>query len=182
MSTIEIHGAAADPGESSAWALCRAVRGSRPVLVALHPVHGDEHLWWPRAVGGARLLVAAAGGPCPCRVEVPPPVVHSGAMAHHRTGHGLGMRAGLLRAAWWSATGELPATWEPGEWWRPFGLRGKREAKGVPKGWHRVGEAGLYVDGAANALTAFPVTRRVDAAEAVLQAAALVALAAGGGG
>ncbi len=170
--------AAADPGESSAWAACAFTPGDRPRLLILHPVHGDEHLWWRRALEGARLIVDAYGQ-VPCRIEVPPATVHRGAgIASHGAGHGLGMRAGLLRAAWWQATpgGVLPQTWSPREWWGPFRLGKKRAVVGQPLGWHRVAEAGMYVDGAAEVLALVTASRRVDCAEAILMAASLAVL------
>lgn len=181
---------AADTGESSAWAVVEHDTG-RPRLVLLHEIHGAEHLWWPRAVEGAALAFKAARerqkeGPIRCAVEVPPPVVHRGHMAHHATGHGLGMRAGLLRAAWHAAAGDLAGTQEPGEWWEPWRamgllLKGKSVwPKGRPKpagwvdGYERVGQAGMYVEGAAEALRKVGSrARQVDCAESILQAGAL---------
>lgn len=174
-----IYAVAADVGSSAAFALVSLVNGERPRLVMLAPVYGDEHLWWPRAMDAAHAIALAlrddygqSAGAVPCRVEVPPAKVRGGPMAHHATGHGLGMRAGLLRAAWFNATGTLPETWEPREWWSPLGIRkGKSET-----GEERIAQAGLWVSGAKEALADIPTSRRVDAAEGILQSAALAIL------
>lgn len=168
---MTIYAAAGDVGKSAALALCSVNRGERPHLVAIVDVFGDESLWWKRALAAAVTVSGAVAHKPPCRIEVPPNVVRGGGMAHHRTGHGLGMRAGLLRAAWFAATGDLPETWTPSEWWAPFKL-GPKRGEGKFKGAHRIAEAAMFVGGCRELLAAIPEGRRVDAAEAVLSAAA----------
>lgn len=169
--------AAADPGESAAWALVESRPNARPLLRLLVEVHGAR--WNDLAFDGARQIVAMAGGPVPCAIEVPHATVHRGAgMAHHASGTGLGRRIGRLEAAWFAASGEWPAEVLPGsaegQWWRPFRLGKKREMPGRPLGWHRVAEASMFVEGAAARLALVgSAARRVDCAEAVLMAAAV---------
>ena len=182
--------AAADTGESSAWALVEWSGRGRPRLILVHEDHGAERLGWTRALEGAAVAHKAARefqpeGPIRCAVEVPPPVVHRGHMAHHATGHGLGMRAGLLRAAWERSAGVLAGTQTPAEWWEPWRVLGlvltgktRWPGKRPPPGWvdgaERMGQAEMYVEGAAGVLRQVGSrARAVDVAESILQAGAL---------
>ena len=182
---VRVISVGADPGESAAIAVGRGARGKRPVLLGLWQIHGSTDAAWFRradvAVGGLwDVLDAEAGIERPVvSLEGAVPVAR-GPFAHHASGWGLGFRAGVLFAMLREQLGVMPCVVLPSKagWWGPLTMGGKPLGPKRDGGQHRIGEAGLFCDGAAAALAGLDMgsdaakSRRVDAAEAVLIACA----------
>jgi hypothetical protein len=120
----------------------------------------------------ARELVAQhEGAEVVCTVEEPPPVSRRGALAgdHHgqRSWVGIGRRQGMMMAAMIVAGLPEPTLVAQGAWAGGLGLAPGKQGDGS----HRIREASLLVQGAAVRLHEIDEPRRIDVAEAILQAA-----------
>lgn len=172
-----------DPGESAAIAVVRGSRGKRPVLLGLWQIHGSTDAAWFRradvAVGALWDVLDAAedyeASHARVGLEGVVPVAR-GPFAHHASGWGLGFRAGVLFAMLREQLGVMPCVVLPSKagWWGPLTMGGKPLGPKRDGGQHRIGEAGLFCDGAGAALAGLDMgsdaakARRVDAAEAIL--------------
>jgi hypothetical protein len=187
-----------DPGESAAVAAVQSQRGKRPRLLGLWPIYASTPGPWLYRADAAmvacadlleRMAAEAEASDRPLsalripRVSIEGVVKAArGPFAHHASGWGLGFRAGQLHALAWMHLGTPPVvvlpTAKAGGWWGKLAISGKAIGKKLGDGQHRVREAGLFVEGAGEALAGLDTScaaaraRVVDSAEAILIAAA----------
>lgn len=185
-----IHAIGADPGAEGGLALVRLDVG-RPVLIGLWALRcstvTDAWTSCSQAVQAARKLLSAAEVES-CVVWVEQPGHEGGGKANPRnrvvTWDGLGWRRGMIMAALLDWDFPEPTSVQPGRWPGAYGKAGKgkrnlvgvgkKPAPGLPDGSHRIGEAGMMVEGAAGQLAALHGSAkiRIDCAEAILIAGA----------
>ena len=185
-----IHAIGADPGAEGGLALVRLDTG-RPLLLGLWTLRcstvTDAWASCSQAVQAARKLLTAGevGG---CAVWVEQPGHEGGGKGNVRnrvvTWDGLGWRRGVIMAALVDWGFGEPVSVQPGQWPGCYGKAGKgrknlirvgkASAPGFPDGSHRIGEAGMMVEGAAGQLAALHGSAkiRIDCAEAILIAGA----------
>lgn len=167
-----------DPGRSAGLAVVEAYPGHRPVLVQAWSVHGEDHLWYPRMWRAIEEVVLTVAPPAhqlgACWVEdwVPYSREHR---PRQSAWIGLGRRQGAVIATWTRLVQELPALVQVASndrhavgWTQVLRLGAGK----VGDGSHRFREAAALVEGAGPRLDEFPVTRRLDVAEAMLIATA----------
>ena len=148
-----------DPGANSGLAV---VKDGRCIFAA--SVYGSTWRTWLQRAWTALDHVPFDAA---VAIEEPEPVIRKSAgMANHRSGFGLGLRAGAWLAIL-DARGHAPTFFSTGEWWNTW--HGTHHFHGKSKaGKERVTEAIHLVPGAGAWLEEIPVSRKVDVAEAIL--------------
>lgn len=185
-----IHAIGSDPGAEGGLALVRLDTG-RPVLLGLWPLRcstvTDAWTSCSKAAQAARKLLLASEVEG-CAVWCEEPGHEGGGKGNPRnrvvTWSGLGWRSGVTMAALVDWGFGEPVRVQPGQWPGAYGKAGKgrrnlvgvgkKPAPGLPDGSHRIGEAGMMVEGAAGQLAALHGSAkiRIDCAEAILIAGA----------
>ena len=188
ISLAPIHAIGADPGAEGGLALVSLTTG-RPVLLGLWALRcstvTDAWTSCSQAAQAARKLLSAVEVEG-CAVWCEEPGHEGGGRANPRnrvvTWSGLGWRSGAVMCALVDWGFGEPVRVQPGQWPGAYGKAGKRNLVGVgkkaapslPDGSHRIGEAGMMVEGAAHQLAALHGSAKIkiDCAEAVLIAGA----------